>query len=66
MIPGEIITAPGEITLNAGAKTVTLTVSNTTTDGVLTASHATAARNFRGWVSASSGTISSASLTVEG
>jgi urease subunit beta len=28
MIPGEIITAPGEITLNAGAPTVTLEVAN--------------------------------------
>ena len=28
MIPGEIITAPGEIELNAGAATVTLTVAN--------------------------------------
>jgi urease subunit beta len=28
VIPGEIITAPGEITLNAGAKAVTLSVSN--------------------------------------
>ncbi|MEM8657342.1 MAG: urease subunit beta, partial [Pseudomonadota bacterium] len=29
MIPGEILTAPGEITLNEGAEAVTLTVSNT-------------------------------------
>ena len=29
MIPGEIITAPGDIELNKGRKTVTLTVANT-------------------------------------
>ena len=29
MIPGEIITRPGDIELNAGRKTVTLTVANT-------------------------------------
>ena len=29
MIPGEIITKDGDITLNAGRKTVTLTVTNT-------------------------------------
>ena len=29
MIPGEIITRPGHIELNAGRKTVTLTVANT-------------------------------------
>lgn len=29
MIPGEIITAPGEIILNDGAESVTLTVANT-------------------------------------
>lgn len=28
MIPGEIITAPGDITLNAGAEAVTLVVAN--------------------------------------
>jgi urease subunit beta len=28
MIPGEIITGPGDIELNAGAKTVSLTVAN--------------------------------------
>ena len=28
MIPGEILPAPGDIELNAGAKTVTLTVAN--------------------------------------
>ena len=29
MIPGEIITRPGDIELNAGRETVTLTVANT-------------------------------------
>ena len=29
MIPGEIITAPGEITLNDGAEAITLRVANT-------------------------------------
>jgi urease beta subunit len=39
MIPGEIITAPGEITLNDGAKAVTLTVSNTGDRPVQVGSH---------------------------
>jgi urease beta subunit len=39
MIPGEIITAPGEITLNAGARTVTLTVSNTGDRPIQVGSH---------------------------
>ncbi|MDQ2080849.1 urease subunit beta [Xanthobacteraceae bacterium Astr-EGSB] len=39
MIPGEIITAPGEITLNAGAKAVTITVSNTGDRPVQVGSH---------------------------
>nr|WP_304590164.1 urease subunit beta [Pleurocapsa sp. CCALA 161] len=29
MIPGEIITQPGEIELNAGKETITIEVSNT-------------------------------------
>ncbi len=29
MIPGELFIQPGDITLNAGRKTVTLTVANT-------------------------------------
>ena len=39
MIPGEIITAPGEITLNAGARAVTLAVSNTGDRPVQVGSH---------------------------
>ncbi|GAB4348220.1 MAG: urease subunit beta [Oricola sp.] len=39
MIPGEIITEEGEITLNAGAKTVTLTVANTGDRPVQVGSH---------------------------
>ena len=39
MIPGEIITAPGDITLNAGAEAVTLTVSNTGDRPVQVGSH---------------------------
>lgn len=39
MIPGEIITDPGEITLNAGAKTVTLTVANTGDRPIQVGSH---------------------------
>ena len=39
MIPGEIITAPGEITLNAGVKAVTITVSNTGDRPVQVGSH---------------------------
>lgn len=39
MIPGEILTAPGEITLNEGAQAVTLTVSNTGDRPVQVGSH---------------------------
>ena len=39
MIPGEIITAPGDIELNAGATTVTLTVANTGDRPVQVGSH---------------------------
>ncbi|MEM1399684.1 MAG: urease subunit beta [Pseudomonadota bacterium] len=39
MIPGEVMTAPGEITLNEGAETVTLTVSNTGDRPVQVGSH---------------------------
>ena len=39
MIPGEIITAPGELELNAGAKVVTLTVANTGDRPVQVGSH---------------------------
>ena len=39
MIPGEIITADGEIELNAGAKAVTLMVSNTGDRPVQVGSH---------------------------
>jgi urease subunit beta len=39
MIPGEIITAKGEITLNAGASTVTLKVANTGDRPVQVGSH---------------------------
>jgi len=39
MIPGEIITKAGEIELNAGAKTVTLTVANTGDRPVQVGSH---------------------------
>jgi urease beta subunit len=39
MIPGEIITAPGEITLNDGRETVTLTVSNTGDRPIQVGSH---------------------------
>ena len=39
MIPGEIITAPGEITLNEGAEPVTLTVANTGDRPVQVGSH---------------------------
>jgi urease subunit beta len=39
MIPGEIITAPGEIELNAGAKAVTITVANTGDRPVQVGSH---------------------------
>jgi len=39
MIPGEVIPAAGEITLNDGAKTVTLTVANTGDRPVQVGSH---------------------------
>jgi urease subunit beta len=39
MIPGEIITANGEITLNVGRETVTLTVSNTGDRPIQVGSH---------------------------
>ena len=39
MIPGEIITAPGEIELNKGRKTLTLTVSNTGDRPIQVGSH---------------------------
>ena len=39
MIPGEIIAADGEIELNAGAETVTLTVANTGDRPVQVGSH---------------------------
>jgi urease subunit beta len=39
MIPGEIITSPGEIELNAGRRTVTLTVANTGDRPVQVGSH---------------------------
>ena len=39
MIPGEVITQPGNITLNAGAPTVTLKVANTGDRPVQVGSH---------------------------
>src|SRR5262245_11967869 len=39
MIPGEIITGPGEIELNAGAAAITLTVANTGDRPVQVGSH---------------------------
>ncbi len=39
MIPGEIITAPGEIILNEGRQTVTLSVSNTGDRPIQVGSH---------------------------
>lgn len=39
MIPGELITKPGDIELNAGAATVTLTVANTGDRPVQVGSH---------------------------
>jgi urease subunit beta len=39
MIPGEIMTATGDITLNAGRKTVTLTVANTGDRPIQVGSH---------------------------
>ena len=39
MIPGEVITAPGDIELNAGAPTVTLEVANTGDRPIQVGSH---------------------------
>ena len=39
MIPGEIITQPGDIELNAGRKSVTLTVANTGDRPIQVGSH---------------------------
>lgn len=39
MIPGEIVTAPGEIELNAGAPTVTLKVANSGDRPIQVGSH---------------------------
>jgi urease subunit beta len=39
MIPGEIITLPGDVELNAGRKTVTLTVANTGDRPIQVGSH---------------------------
>ena len=39
MIPGEIITQPGEIELNAGRETLTLTVANTGDRPIQVGSH---------------------------
>ncbi|MBF9036498.1 urease subunit beta [Rhodobacterales bacterium HKCCE2091] len=39
MIPGEILTADGDITLNAGAEAITLTVANTGDRPVQVGSH---------------------------
>ena len=39
MIPGEVLTAPGEITLNADSAAITLTVSNTGDRPVQVGSH---------------------------
>jgi len=39
MIPGEIITRPGDIELNGGRKTVTLTVANTGDRPIQVGSH---------------------------
>ncbi len=39
LVPGEIITAPGEIELNAGAPTVTLKVANTGDRPIQVGSH---------------------------
>jgi urease subunit beta len=39
MIPGEIITRPGDIELNVGRKTVTLTVANTGDRPIQVGSH---------------------------
>ena len=48
MIPGEIIAAPGEIELNAGQPTVTLTVANTGDRPVQVGSHYTLAATIKG------------------
>ncbi len=39
MIPGEIITRPGDITLNAGRRTVTLIIANTGDRPIQVGSH---------------------------
>ncbi|TFL18556.1 urease subunit beta [Jannaschia formosa] len=39
MIPGEVLTAPGEITLNEGAEAITLEVANTGDRPVQVGSH---------------------------
>jgi urease beta subunit len=39
MIPGEIVTAPGEIEINAGRPTITLTVANTGDRPIQVGSH---------------------------
>ncbi|MEM1440637.1 MAG: urease subunit beta [Pseudomonadota bacterium] len=39
MIPGEVITVPGDIELNAGAKRVTLTIANTGDRPIQVGSH---------------------------
>ena len=39
MIPGEVLTAPGDIELNAGRPTVTLTVANTGDRPIQVGSH---------------------------
>ncbi|MDQ6435812.1 urease subunit beta [Mesorhizobium sp. LHD-90] len=39
MIPGEVITAPGDIELNSGAETVTLKVANTGDRPIQVGSH---------------------------
>ncbi len=39
LVPGEVITAPGDITLNAGANAVTLKVANTGDRPVQVGSH---------------------------
>lgn len=39
MIPGEIITAPGELELNAGRRTVTVTVANSGDRPIQVGSH---------------------------
>ncbi len=39
LVPGEVLTAPGDLTLNAGLETVTLTVSNTGDRPIQVGSH---------------------------